>query len=707
MSRRRAAGRAARRGATASEVATRLAALARNLWWTWNPDPQRLFAALDPVLWEATQHNPIRTLAALPPERRAALADDGPLLALLADCERQLKRYLAAPTWFQRAAAPHQRRMRVAYFCAEYGLHECLPLYAGGLGVLAGDHLKSASDLGVPLVAVGLLYRSGYYRQALRADGTTAVIYPDYDFTQLPLHDTGRTIRVPLGGRSVRVRIWRAQVGRVPLYLLDTDVAGNAPADRAITQRLYGGDSETRIRQEIVLGMGGVRALAELGERVTVYHLNEGHAAFCVLERLRQLRAAGEAWERAKQLVFESTVFTTHTPVPAGHDRFAPPLFRRYFDPLARELGLRPAELLALGREPPADQAAPFCMTVLALRLAERVNGVSELHGDTTRRMWKHVYGLAEPDRVPIGHVTNGIHTETWLAPEARPLYDRYLKPRWVGAGPENDWWRAVDAIPAAELWALRNLLRRKLVQFVRQRLVHQIQRRCEPLDELIEALNTFDEHALTIGFARRFATYKRAALIFHRPQRLAALLNDPLRPVQIVFAGKAHPADHEGQALAQEVYRQARAAGFRGRVALLEEYDMHVGRLLTSGCDVWLNNPLRPQEASGTSGMKPPLHGGLNCSVLDGWWPEAWNGRNGWAIGDGTPRATRAAQDRADAELIYRLLEREIVPLFYTRDGRGVPQGWVRRMKDSMRSVCGVFNTHRMVAEYVRLYAP
>jgi len=707
MLRRRAPGRAAGRATAAPEVVSRLAALARNLWWTWNPDPQRLFAALDPVLWEATNHNPIRTLAELPPERRASLADDAPLNRLLADCERQLKRYLAAPTWFRRAAAPHQRRMRAAYFCAEYGLHECLPLYAGGLGVLAGDHLKSASDLGVPLVAVGLLYRNGYYRQSLRADGTTQVIYPDYDFTQLPLHDTGRVIGVPVGRRAVRAKVWRAQVGRVPLYLLDTDVAGNAPVDRAITQRLYGGDSETRIRQEIVLGMGGVRALAELGERVTVYHLNEGHAAFCTLERLRQLRAAGVPWERAKQTVFETTVFTTHTPVPAGHDRFAPPLFRRYFAPLARTLGWRPDELLALGRERPADRAEPFCMTVLALRLAERVNGVAELHGDTSRRMWKHVYGLAEPDHVPINHITNGIHTETWLAPAARPLYERYLKPRWVGAGPEDDWWRAVDAIPAAELWALRNLLRRKLVQFVRQRLMQQIQRRCEPLAELIAALNTFDENALTIGFARRFATYKRAPLVFHGARRLAAILNDPRRPVQIVFAGKAHPADREGQAFAQRVYRQARAAGFRGRVALVEDYDMHVGRVLTSGCDVWLNNPLRPQEASGTSGMKPPLHGGLNCSVLDGWWPEAWNGRNGWAIGDGTLRGTRAAQDRADAELIYTLLEREIVPLFYARDGHGVPQGWVRRMKDSMRSVCGVFNTHRMVAEYVRLYAP
>jgi len=689
------------------DVLARVDALARNLWWTWNPDPQRLFAALDPALWEATNHNPIATLAALPPERRDVVSNEPAVLALLRDCERQLAKYLAAPTWFRRSATAPQRRVRVAYFCAEFGLHECLPQYAGGLGVLAGDHLKSASDLGIPLVGVGLLYRCGYYRQELRRDGTTHAVFPRHDFSRLPIIDTGKVVSVPLGRRSVRARIWRAQVGRVPLYLLDTDLPANRPRDRAITERLYGGDQQTRIQQEILLGVGGVRALDALGVRPNVFHLNEGHAAFCTLERLRQLRQAGVGHARAVARVRASSVFTTHTPVPAGHDRFPPALLARYLGPLLDELRLSRADALALGRENPRDRHEPFCMTVLALRLSGRCNGVAKLHGEVSRRMWQHVYGARRPKDVPIGHITNGIHSATWLAPEMRPLYDKYLKPRWLAASPTDDGWRNAGRIPPAELWAARQRLRARLVHFIRQRLAQQIARRCEPLSELIAAYETFDEHALTIGFARRFATYKRALLIFHDAQRLAAILGDPRRPVQLVFAGKAHPADAAGQALARQVYRMARQAGFRGRVVLLEDYDMHVGRLLTSGCDVWLNNPLRPQEASGTSGMKPPLHGGLNCSILDGWWPEAYNGRNGWAIGEARPQRTRAAQDRHDADALYRLLEREIVPLFYRRDRAGVPREWVRRMTASMKTICGQFNTHRMLAEYLALYAP
>lgn len=701
----RARVRAPRR-ADGGSLFERVATLARNLWWTWNPDPQRLFAALDPVQWEATGHNPIRVLAGLAPERRDVLAEDDGFAGLLRTCEQQLAVYMRARTWYQRTGGRAQRRLRVAYFCAEFGLHECLPLYAGGLGVLAGDHLKSASDLGVPLVGVGLLYRSGYYRQELRRDGTTRAVFPRHDFGAWPIADTGRSIVVPMGRRAVRARIWQAQVGRVPLYLLDTDVPANRPADRRITERLYGGDQEMRIEQEILLGIGGVRALAALGVRATVFHLNEGHAAFCALERLRQLRQRGVGPGRAVEQVRQATVFTTHTPVPAGHDRFPPALMRRYFGSWADELGVSWPEVLAFGRENARDRREPFCMTVLALRLSARCNGVSKLHGEVSRRMWTGVYGVRTPRRVPIGHVTNGVHPATWLAPEMRPLYDRYLKPRWVTPAPTDDCWRRAGRIPPAELWRVRGLLRRKLVQFIRQRLRQQIQRRCEPVAELSAALETFDEGALTIGFARRFATYKRAPLVFRDARRLAAILNDPKRPVQIVFAGKAHPADKEGQAYAQRIYQFARRAGLRGKVVLLEDYDMHVGRMLTAGCDVWLNNPLRPQEASGTSGMKPPLQGGLNCSILDGWWPEAYDGRNGWAIGDGTEARTRAAQDRRDAETIYGLLEREIVPLFYARDRRGVPRGWVRRMVASLRTVCGQFNAQRMVGEYMRLYA-
>jgi len=696
-----------RRRSPERDTFARIETLARNLWWTWNPDPQRLFAALDPVQWEATNHNPIRTLAALTPERRADLQQDAVFLKLVADCEAQLSRYLRARTWFQRSAKPKQKRVRVAYFCAEFGLHECLPQYAGGLGVLAGDHLKSASDLGIPLVGVGLLYRCGYYRQQLRPDGTTNAVFAWHDFTDWPIEDTGLTTAVPIGRRFVHAKIWRAQVGRVPLYLLDTDVPTNRPRDRKITDRLYGGDQETRIQQEIVLGIGGVRALQTLGIRATVFHLNEGHAAFCTVERLRQLRAAGRSLSAAMRRVRATTVFTTHTPVAAGHDRFPPALLWRHLRPLADPMGVARSELLALGRENARDAKEPFCMTVLALRLSDRRNGVAELHGDTSRRMWTRVFNTTSPAAVPIGHVTNGIHTATWLAPEMRRLYDRYLKPRWVGAAPGDDCWRHVDRIPAAELWTARTQLRRRLVHFIRQRLMEQIQRRCEPTHELTAALETFSEEALTIGFARRFATYKRAPLIFHDAKRLAALLNDLQRPVQIVFAGKAHPADAEGQAFARQIYRRARQAGFRGRVVLLEDYDMHVGRMLTSGCDVWLNNPLRPQEASGTSGMKPPLHGGLNCSILDGWWPEAFNGRNGWSIGDAQSPVGGRGQDRRDAEAIYGLLEEDIVPLFYDRDRHGVPRGWVRRMTAAMKTICGQFNTHRMLAEYLELYAP
>ncbi len=714
MPRKRAARkRPAGRRPDSADIFARVEALARNLWWSWNPAPQRLFAALDPLQWEATNHNPLLTLRSLPPERRATLVNERAFLNLLRDCEQQLAQYLRAQTWFQRTATPARKRMRVAYFCAEFALHECLPQYAGGLGVLAGDHLKSASDLGLPLVGVGLLYHSGYYRQELRADGSTHAVFPRYDFADWPISATGHTITVPLGRREIQAQVWQAQVGRVPLYLLDTDIPANKPRDRRITERLYGGDQETRIQQEIVLGVGGCRALTALGVRATVFHLNEGHAAFCTLERLRRMCVDGTPPPRARRRVRATTVFTTHTPVPAGHDRFGPALFNKYFGRLAEQLGMSRTELLGLGREDPTDRSEPFCMTVLALRLSERVNGVARLHGEVSRAMWTRVYEAARPQDVPIGHITNGVHSATWLAPEMRPLYDRYLKPRWVGAAPHDDPWQRAERIPPGELWHVRNLLRRRLVEFIRHRLRQQIQRRCGETQELLAALETFDENALTIGFARRFATYKRAPLIFRDARRLAAILNHPDRPVQLVFAGKAHPADAGGQALAQQIYRHAKRAGLRGRVVLIEDYDMHVGRILTAGCDVWLNNPLRPREASGTSGMKPPLHGGLNCSILDGWWPEAYNGRNGWAIGDGTmaeitggtPVPHRTAQDRRDAAATYDLLEHEIVPLFYERDARGVPRRWVKRMLASMKTICGHFNTHRMLGEYLDLY--
>lgn len=697
-----------RRGnATSSDSRTitlRLHTLAQNLWWSWNSDAQRLFASLDPRQFAATHQNPVLTLQRLTPERLGDLAADADFLARLAAVEKHLADYLKTRPWYDRAAKGGDRKMLVAYFCSEFAVHECMNQYAGGLGVLAGDHIKSVSDLGIPLVGVGLLYRSGYYQHSFRPDGSTRVFYPSFDYGQLPLIDTGLTVDVPLARRTVRCRIWEQRVGRARIILLDSDVKQNKPADRRITDQLYGGEPDHRIEQQVLLGVGGCLALDRLGLKPTVYHLNEGHAAFAGLERLRRLRKAGVPIEDAIAEIRTSTVFTTHTPVPAGHDRYSPQQIMKHLAPVYEQMRIDREAFLSLGRENTADKKEWVCMTVLALKLADHCNGVAALHGDTSRRMWANLYQV-QHEHVPIGHVTNGVHSQTWLAPEIEPLYKKYLKPKWNGAAPTDDCWAGADRIPADELWAARNMLRAKLVNFIRQRLAEQIAQRGGPVDDLIAAHETFDENTLTIGFARRFATYKRAPLIFSDAKRLSAILNSDKRPVQIVFAGKAHPRDLGGQAFAQQIYQIARRNGFRGRVVVLENYDMLIGRVLTGGSDVWLNNPVRPQEASGTSGMKPPLHGGLNCSILDGWWPEAFNKKNGWAIGDGRQLADAKKQDRYDAACIYDLIEGEIAPLFYRRDRAGIPAGWVAMMRESMKTVGRQFSTHRMLGEYVEKY--
>lgn len=681
------------------DLVSRLRRLAENLHWTWSPSTQRLFASIDPASWDARNHAPLWQLSRL---SHLHAPTDTTFAAALQHAEGDLANYLNAKTWFD--GLPRQSKPRhtlVAYFSAEFALHESLPLYAGGLGVLAGDHLKAASDLGIPLVGVGLFYRNGYYRQRFLPDGSTAVAYDHLNPALAGLIDTRKSISVPVGDRIVHARIWKAQVGRVPLFLLDAGVPDNRPNDRALSDHLYGGDRDYRIRQEILLGVGGVLALQALRIYPSLFHLNEGHTAFCALERLRRLMLQRRRRDAAINAVRATTVFTTHTPVPAGHDRFSPSMMRKYFKTFANDVGDSLNDLLALGREDPRNQKEDFCMTVLALNLSAKVNGVSRLHGRVSREMWQHAYHAPSPDDVPINHVTNGVHTQSWLDPAAAEFYARYIKPDWNRLTPDQSWWSRSDRIPPAEFWALRNDLRRTLVHEIRRRLALQLQARHASARDVARAASYLDEHALTIGFARRFATYKRAPLVFHDPKRLARILNNPRRPVQILFAGKAHPADTAGQEFARRIFRYADLPLFRGRIILLENYDMALGRALTAGCDVWLNNPIRPQEASGTSGMKSPLNGGLNCSISDGWWPECFNGRNGWTIGDGREFKTQAAQDRYDANCIYEILEQSMIPLFYRRNSAGVPLQWVNMMIESLKSVAGPFSAHRMLAEY------
>ncbi|MEM8835906.1 MAG: alpha-glucan family phosphorylase [Planctomycetota bacterium] len=693
------------RGAN-SDALSRVDALARNMWWTWNTSARRLMESLDPALYRACGNNPIKTIQHLHPTRRDVLLDDADFASRVREVEDELKSYLGAKTWFQRSTTAAQKRLRVAYFCMEYGIQESLPLYAGGLGILAGDHLKSSSDLGIPLVAIGILWRKGYYRQEVKPDGGVRVLYPESHWDELPFEDLNITIDVPIGRKTVKAKLWKLDVGRVPLYLLDCDLPENSKSDRLLTHHLYGGgEPEYRVRQEMLLGVGGLLALDALGIEPTVCHLNEGHAAFAGLERMRRLTDAGHTLDEAVDAVRASSVFTTHTPVPEGNDRFDPALTMRYIKPITDEIGLSRDEALAFGREDISDKKEPFCMTVLALKLAEHCNGVAKLHGETARKMWVKTYDAKSPKKVPIGHVTNGVHPETWLSDDARLFYDKHLKPDWVGAGPDDDWWKKASKIPADEMWGLRNRLRRKLIAFMRERMRDQIVYHEGNEAELTELFDVLDENALTIGFARRFALYKRAPLIFSDRKRLAKLFNNPDRPVQLIFAGKAHPLDAAGHDFVRRVYEMTQHKDFRGRIWLLQNYDMEIGRMLTQGCDVWLNNPVRPMEASGTSGMKCPLNGGLNCSILDGWWPEGYNRKNGWAIGDGEEFSSRAKQDKFDAQKIYEVLEDEVVQEFYERNRAGVPTKWVKRMANAMMTNCCEFSSHRMIRDYVNGY--
>ena len=601
----------------------------------------------------------------------------------------------------------------MAYFSAEFGVTECLSIFAGGLGILAGDHLKASSDLGVPLVGVGLLYQQGYFRQYLNAAGWQQESYDDNDFHNLPLtrvKDAIVSVDFPDG--TVRAQVWRADVGRIALYLLDTNIEGNSPASRDITDQLYGGDNEMRLRQEILLGIGGYRALVHLGIEPSVFHMNEGHSAFLSLERIRHLMETRRlSFDEARTIASAALVFTTHTPVAAGHDYFSPDLMHRYFGGYAARLGIEWHEFLALGRQNTNDPSEQFCMTVLALRLASASNGVSRLHGEVSRNMWRNLWPGVPLNEIPIGHVTNGVHFRSWVSAEMNLLYDRYLGPKWRQEPQDADLWKRIDSMPGEELWRTHERRRERLVSYCRRRLREQLVARGAQKSELDAAEDVLDPEALTIGFARRFATYKRATLILRDPERLKSILNNAQRPVQIIFAGKAHPRDQAGKEFIQQLIQFARQPEFRRRMVFLEDYDMAVTRSLVQGADVWLNTPRRPLEASGTSGMKAVANGGLNLSILDGWWDEAWRKaeadqlRVGWAIGAGEPYDDPAYQDGVEAEALYNLLENDVVPSFYERRADAIPRRWLAAMKDSLRSLAPEYNMHRMVRQYTEEY--
>jgi starch phosphorylase len=684
--------------------------IAYNLWWSWNPEAIELFRRVDTQLWDELRHNPVLLLGNISPERLEALSGDEVFLSHMERARAALTRYMEYKTWFDRVHGSSTGR--IGYFSLEFGLHECLPLYSGGLGILAGDHMKSASELGLPLLGVGLAYRHGYFRQFLNRDGWQKEVYEENDFYNMPMtlalrdDDTPCEIEVPFPEGPVRAQIWRINVGRTHLFMLDTNLDSNSDAGREITAQLYGGDVETRIRQEVLLGVGGIRALSELGLAPRVCHMNEGHSAFLALERILMLmRNDGLPFEEAKILVTASNIFTTHTPVPAGNDVFPAEMITRYFSWFCKEAGISPDTLLNLGRQRPGDASEPFSMPVAALRLSAHANGVSKLHGEVSRKMWRGIWPEIRPDEIPIIHITNGIHTRSWLSSEISRLYDRYLGPQWHIDPEKTEVWKRVANIPDSELWRSHERLRERLIGFSRRRLREQLERRGVHHTWVKEAEEALDPEALTIGFARRFASYKRATLLLWDRERLARLVGDAERPVQFIFAGKAHPRDNEGKEFIRQVIHSIQRDDFRQRIVFLEDYDIMVARYLVQGVDVWLNNPRRPLEASGTSGMKVPPNGGINLSVLDGWWCEGFSGDNGWAIGSGEEYDDHQYQDEVESQALYDLLEREVVPLFYRRGSDGLPREWIAMMKSSMMTVCPEFNTNRMIEQYTERF--
>ncbi len=687
-----------------------LSELAHNLWVSWNYDAVALFTRLDYDVWLESRQNPVQTLAMVSQQRLKELASDDSYLAALNSVYQKFTRYRDGETWYKDGG-----KDVVAYFSMEYGMDVSLPIYSGGLGLLSGDHMKTASDLGLPLVGVGLLYRQGYFQQYLNADGFQQESYPENDWYSMPVQrcrdKSGQDIRisVQIGNSLVIARVWRVNVGRLALYLLDTNIEDNAPELRTITASLYGGTKDTRIRQEILLGVGGIRALRALGINPAVTHMNEGHSAFLGIERIRELVEQHTlSVHQAIEALKPSNIFTTHTPVPAGNERFSVELIHNYIDSLIAGTGLSREGFMALGRENPADHLEHFCMTVLALKLSAYNNGVSRLHGQISRNMWNTIWPGLPQDEVPISSITNGVHVRSYAAQDIVDLLDRYFGPRFVDEPTNLDVWNRMDRITDEELWRAHERCKSRLVAFARQRLRSQLERRGIIGNQLLQATEALSPTTLTISFARRFATYKRGALLFHDPERLMRLLLDPQRPVQLIFAGKAHPHDLAGKNLIKEIVHFANKPEVRSKIVFLENYDIAMAKQLVSGSDLWLNTPRRPLEASGTSGMKAAVNGVLNCSVLDGWWAEAYAPQVGWAIGNGEEYDDPEMQDEIESKALYDLLEREIIPGFYNRGQDGLPREWIALMKASMQQIGRQFSSYRMLVEYAeRFYFP
>lgn len=685
--------------------------IVHNMFWAWNAEFVDLFKRIDPNLWTQCVHNPVKMLGTVSQARLEDLAQNEGFVYQLKQATDKLKERLEMPTWYERVYSKEAKPV-IAYFSAEFGIHESLPIYSGGLGILAGDHLKSASDLGVPIVGVGLLYQKGYFRQYLNTDGWQQEHYIDNDFHNMPIehihkeNKTPLTVSIPFPQRDVICHVWKINVGRVSLYLLDCNVPENSPQDRLITSSLYGGDTEMRICQEIILGIGGYKTLRELDIEPTVCHMNEGHAAFMALERVRQLRCAKSmTFEEAVEAGRASNIFTVHTPVAAGSDEFSVELVDKYFGQYYGKLGINRKQFLGLGRRDVEDENESFKMPILAIRMSAYRNGVSQLHGEVSRKIWANLWPDLPVDEVPIKSVTNGVHAKTWLSGEMNLLFERYLGANWSDEIIDRSVWQNLDLVPDEEYWRTHQRCKERLVGFARKRLKRQLQRRGAFNSQLNWADEALNPEALTIGFARRFATYKRGNLLLKDPERLIKLLNDTKRPVQFVFAGKAHPRDVAGKEIIRQIVHFAKQQGIRRKIILIEDYDMDVARYLVQGVDVWLNNPRRPMEASGTSGMKAAINGVLNMSTLDGWWCEGYIPEGGWIIGAGEEYDDLGYQDGVESNAIFNLLENEVVPLFYNRTRDGLPREWVKRMKNTVKWCTPRFNTNRMVAEYTRKF--